>query len=184
MQTRHILCAVGTGVLLVTGVALAGQADLEGAAPAGMPKQVGVIDDTGGMPQVKQQNGISYISGGAGSDEADALNRMSDQFNLKLTMSVPSGQFTSPTSLIIEDASGKTVLDVKPSGPILLAKMPSGDYVINATAEGQKRMKKVHVPASGLESVALTWSPADEPNRAGDAPIPEERPIDMPRTMP
>jgi hypothetical protein len=139
------------------------------------------------MPQMRQQNGISYISGGAGSDEADALNAMSDQFNLKITMAVPSGQFTSPAALVIEDAAGKTVLNVDAAGPILLAKMPSGQYVINATAEGRKQTRKVNVPASGLEAVAMTWPAADEPNRAGDAPRPapmEPPAIHEPHTMP
>jgi hypothetical protein len=151
----------------------------------GLPKDLGVIDDTGGLPQIKQENGISYISGGAGSDEADALNRMSSQFNLKLTMTVPSGQFTTPAALRIEDAAGTTALEIRPSGPLFFAKMPAGQYVIQATAEGQTLTKKVTVPASGLEAVAMTWPAADEPVRAGDAPdiAPRRAPVDLPRTM-
>lgn len=149
----------------------------------GLPKDVGVIDDTGGMPQVKQENGISYVSGGAGSDEADALNRMSSQFNLKLTMSIPSGQFTSPTALRIEDAGGTTVLEVRPNGPLFLAKMPAGQYVVQATAEGRTMTRKVTVPPAGLEAVAMTWPAADEPARAGDAPetAPQRAP-ELPKT--
>jgi hypothetical protein len=132
---------------------------------------VGVIDDTrSSLPQVKEENGVSYISGGVGSEEADALNRMSDHFNLKLTTAIPSGQFTSPSMIRIADVRGAKVIEVRPNGPIFLAKMPAGEYVIQATAEGQTMTRKVTVPASGLEAVAMSWPAAGAPSRAGDAP--------------
>jgi hypothetical protein len=135
-------------------------------------KPIGVINDTqGGLPKVQEQNGVTFISGGAGSEEADAFNRMSENFNLKLTMTVPSGQFTSPTMIRIEDKSGTPLVETKPNGPIFLAKMPAGDYVIQVNAEGQTLTRKATVPASGLEAIAMTWPAADEqPIRAGDAP--------------
>jgi hypothetical protein len=132
---------------------------------------VGVIDDTrGSLPQVTQENGISYVSGGVGSDEADVLNRMSERFNLKLTMSVPSGQFTNPSQIRIENAGGAQVIQVRPNGPIFLAKLPAGEYVVQATAEGQTLTRKVTVPVKGLEAIAMRWPAASEPVRAGDAP--------------
>lgn len=169
----HPLVRAACASLLAAGLSVAASAAAHGEVlndGSGIPKQVGVIDDTGGMPHVKQENGITYLSGGAGHDEANALNNMSGQFNLKLTMSVPSGQFTTAYNLKIEDHTGKTVLAIKPEGPIFLAKMPSGEYVIQATAEGQTLTRKVTVPPSGLEAVAMTWPAKDEPMRAGDAP--------------
>src|SRR5262245_40049917 len=146
MQSHRFAPAVWA-VVLASGLTFAAvgacRAQSSSAAgPDGLPKEVGVIDDTGGLPHVKQENGISYISGGTGSDEADALNRMSGQFNLKLTMAIPSGQFTTPRTLRIEDAHGQRVLEIHPSGPIFLAKMPGGEYVIQATAEGQTLTRK------------------------------------------
>ena len=88
----HPLVRAACASVLAAGLSLAASAVAQGEMvddAESIPKQVGVIDDTGGLPHVKQENGISYISGGAGSDEADALNSMSGQFNLKLTMTVP-----------------------------------------------------------------------------------------------
>jgi hypothetical protein len=172
MRSHHFMRAACASIL-AAGLSLAASAIAQGETISdadGMPKQVGVIDDTGGLPHVKQENGISYISGGAGSDEADALNRLSGQFNLKLTMTIPSGQYTTPRKLRIEDSRGTSLLEVEPSGPIFLAKMPGGEYVIQATAEGQTLTRKVTVPPNGLEAVAMTWPAKDEPIRAGDAP--------------
>jgi hypothetical protein len=179
----HPLVRAACASVLAAGLSLAASAVAQGEMvdyAESMPKQVGVIDDTGGLPHVKQENGISYISGGAGSDEADALNSMSGQFNLKLTMTVPSGQYTTPRKLRLEDAHGKPMLEIEPSGPIFLAKMPAGEYVVQATAEGQTLTRKVTVPPSGLEAVALTWPAKDEPVRAGDAPRPPIRAGDAP----
>ena len=87
---------------------------------------------------MKEHDGIKYISGGAGSSEADALNRMDDQYNLKLTMSVSSGQFTVPSRLRIEDRGGAEILEIVPNGPILLAKLEPGEYVIHVRRRGQQ----------------------------------------------
>ena len=164
----HRRLTVTLGAFLLAAPVLAGAQQLPR-----LPQEnaVGVIDDTrSSLPQVKEENGVSYISGGVGSAEADALNRMSDHFNLKLTTAIPSGQFTSPSMIRIADVRGAKVIEVRPNGPIFLAKMPAGEYVIQATAEGQTMTRKVTVPASGLEAVAMSWPAAGAPSRAGDAP--------------
>jgi hypothetical protein len=178
---RAVCLTVAAGLIGLGAVGAAG-AEVAATGPDGLPKQVGVIDDTGGLPQIKRAGDVPYVSGGVSSDEADALNRMSSQFNLKLTMTIPSGQFTAPTALRIEDAAGMTVLELRPSGPLFLAKMPAGQYVIQATAEGRTLTRKVTVPSAGLEAVAMTWPAADEPVRAGDAPEsqPQRAPAERP----
>jgi hypothetical protein len=151
------------------GIALAAfAADVPRPAPAGETEAAarsGVPSDDGGAPRVEQQNGISYVSGGVGRDEANALDRIGGKFNLKLTMAMANGEFTSPVSLRIEDPHGATVLDIRPNGPMLLAALPPGDYVIHATAEGQSLTRKAAIPAHGQEQVSITW-----PAQAGHAP--------------
>ena len=85
---------------------------------------VGVIDDTGGgLGKIEEQNGISYISGGAGSDEAKAFNSVRDGFNLKLTTSVSSGAYTSPR---LNKTEGSTASGPLPSGnDIAASKRPA-----------------------------------------------------------
>jgi hypothetical protein len=115
-------------------------------------------------PQIKQENGISFVSGGVGREEVDALNHSRD-FNLKLTMAAPNGEFVVPSVLRIDDGHGATVLQTRPDGPVFLAKLPAGDYVVHATAEGQSQSRKVSVPASGQQAVEFTWrSSPQEPS--------------------
>ena len=114
-----------------------------------------------GAPQIKQENGISFVSGGVGREEAEALDR-SREFNLKLTMAAPNGEFVVPSVLRIDDRHGATVLDTRPDGPVFLAKLPPGDYVIHATAEGQSQSRNVSVPASGQQAIEMTWRSVPE----------------------
>src|SRR6187431_2979919 len=99
MYSYGRLVAVLGAVLLATS-ALA----VEPAPKLPDENPVGVIDDTGGgLGKIEEQNGIRYISGGAGSDEAKAFNSVREGFNLKLTTSVSSGAYTSPSSVRITD---------------------------------------------------------------------------------
>ena len=38
--------------------------------------------------------------------------------------------------------AAQTILETRPKGPIFLAKMPAGDYVIQVTSEGQTLTRK------------------------------------------
>ena len=114
-----------------------------------------------GAPQIKQENGVSFVSGGVGREEAEALDHGRD-FNLKLTMAAPNGEFVVPSVLRIDDRHGATVLDTRPDGPVFLAKLPAGDYVIHATAEGQSQSRNVSVPASGQQAIEMTWRSVPE----------------------
>jgi len=42
-------------------------------------------------PPVQTQNGVSYVSGGVGSDEAKAIKAMGDRFNQQVSMKTHAG---------------------------------------------------------------------------------------------
>jgi hypothetical protein len=129
----------------------------EAQAPAD-PQPAAVADDAPSVKlPVKEQNGISYVSGGVGDEEQDALEHAKG-FNLELTMASTSGKYVGVTDLRIDDAQGKKVLEVQTDGPLFLAKLPSGEYVVHATAQGASTTRKVSVPGSGRERVTLSWS--------------------------
>jgi len=126
-------------------------------------------DETNGRLQVKQHNGIAYISGGVGDEEQDALNQMKGRFNLELTLATSTGKYVGATALQIEDQSGTPVLDIRTEGPIFMAKLPAGTYRIHASVEGETMHQTVTVPGTGMKQLTLTW-PAASGSRAGDAP--------------
>ncbi len=106
---------------------------------------------------VRQSSGVTYVSGGIGDGQQDALNQVSSRFNLKVTMAMKDGKYISNADVRIVDRHGKEILDTTAQGPMLFAKLPPGNYHVEATASGQSRSQDVNVPAEGQKQVMLTW---------------------------
>ena len=171
-MVREAFCLLG-------GLALIGApAGARAVTADGEPAPVGAIDDTGRHIAVQEQNGIQFISGGVGTEERDALQAMKGRFNLELTMATPSGKYIGSTMLRIVNPEGKAVLETRTDGPIFMAKLPPGQYTIQAEAGGQKMTRTASVGSGGTQQVTMTW-PSLEPSRSGD--VPEG---DMPRDNP
>jgi hypothetical protein len=164
--------------LLHPAAALAAGDGLEAKPAEGLnpPAPMAGTDPHGSL-QVKEQNGISFVSGGAGDEEQGAIEQMSSRFNLKLTAATPSGKYTAPSSIQIMDQQGKPLVETTPSGPLFLAKLPPGAYTLHVTTGGETKKRAIMVPQSGQEQLVLTWgSLEDEPSSAGDAPEPKPAP--------
>jgi hypothetical protein len=117
-----------------------------------------------------QENGITYVSGGVGLDERPAIARMSNGFNMKVSMRTPCGR-AHIAPLRIEDGDGRTVLDIPAAGPTFLAKLPAGKYTVHVTPDDEAPLvRTVSVPASGQARLVLAV-PAIDRSHAGDAPI-------------
>lgn len=93
------------------------------------------------------QNGIAYITGGVGSDEADALRSVASQYNLRLTFVSRRGQFLSDVDVEIVGPSGASVLTTRTLGPYLYVALPAGRYQVAAYAAGTKQTRVVVVNA-------------------------------------
>jgi len=103
-------------------------------------------------------SGVTYVTGGTGSEAVDALNSMQKDFNLKLVFANKAGAYLSDVKVTIVDASGKVALDVTTEGPMLLAKLPAGAYKIDATFGGKTQTRNITLAAARLESVSLEWA--------------------------
>src|SRR4051812_19115235 len=90
-------------------------------------------------------SGVSYVSGGAGTEAVDRLKAMERDFNLKLAFAPPSGESLSGVRVVITDPRGSPLLDAYSEGPLLLAKLPPGTYRVNADFEGQPKDRTVTV---------------------------------------
>lgn len=101
-----------------------------GAAPA--------LAQTGTLPQPDTQNGISYLCGGVGSDDAAAMKQAAARHNLMLTFATRSGNFVSGVDVDIRDARGRTLLKTTCDGPIMLVDVPKGGrYRIYGDIDGR-----------------------------------------------
>lgn len=107
---------------------------------------------------VHNDGGITYVSGGVGTDSIDRLNSIASDFNLKLVFALNSGAYLSRVGVAIADAHGKAMLDTTSEGPWLLARLPNGSYRIVATFAGNSLTRQVSVGSAKLETIDFRWA--------------------------
>jgi hypothetical protein len=111
-----------------------------------------------GDESVQTAGGVSYVSGGVGTDSIERLNSLAKDFNLKLVFAMKSGDYVSGVKVTIADAAGKTLLDTTSEGPWFLTRLPLGSYQIVATFAGKADKRTIAVGAEKLKTVDFRWS--------------------------
>jgi hypothetical protein len=109
-----------------------------------------IVQTTGG--------GVSYVSGGIGTDSIDRLSSLAGDFNLKLVFALNSGAYVSDVRVAIANAAGKTLLDTTSEGPWFLTRLPVGNYQIVATFAGHAVTRQIAVGAAKLRTVDFRWT--------------------------
>lgn len=123
----------------------------------------GAADDT---PQVRQMGNVAYVSGGVSEEDRMALEPIARDFNLKLVFALRNGEYLSDTAVVVSSARGQPILETKSDGPWFFAKLPSGQYTVTATANGQAQRKTVSVGGRGMKRLDFRWTgPEDGPRR-------------------
>ncbi len=113
------------------------------------------------MPPAKSMNGIKYVEGGIGKDEADLMRKEGRSYPLNLMFSAgPRNHFVSDVRVLIKDG-GKTIFEDVAEGPIYLVDLPNGKYSIEAEFRG--KMVKQTALVQGKQPVRLGfhWTDAD-----------------------
>jgi hypothetical protein len=141
---------------LALAVSLLGSAFLEPTlVPALIPSASANSDNA--VVQ-KTPGGVSYVSGGVGTDSIDHLNTLAGNFNLKLVFALNSGSYVSDVKVAIADAKGRTILDTTSDGPWLLTRLPAGNYQVVATLSGKAVRHQVAVGEAKLRTVDFRWA--------------------------
>ena len=143
--------AVRRGTMIGASLAIAGVAS---AAELGV---VAVADSVGGY----RGNELAYINGGVTRDEADALRNAAPRFPLQLVFSrrgeAGADEFVADAAVSIFDVRGNQVASLSGQGPILLARVPDGRYVIVAEHDGRRQSKQVDVRNGRNRTVNFVW---------------------------
>lgn len=105
----------------------------------------------------KQYENIPYVSGGIGDEERDEIRSRERNFNLKLLFTERDGAYLGDVDVVLLNAKGNTVFDVKSLGPFLLMQLPGGSYVIKASMNGQMQQRKLSVSAKGRQNAVMRW---------------------------
>ncbi|GLO53476.1 hypothetical protein D3C76_372180 [compost metagenome] len=107
--------------------------------------------------QQQEQNGVRYLQGGIGQDEANAL-RKTPGYDLHVELSTgPEGKFQSGATVDIQNAQGQPVLSLTDAGPLLYVQLPPGKYKVTGNAQGETVQQLVTVNGKTPATVNLNW---------------------------
>ncbi|MDN7143444.1 carboxypeptidase regulatory-like domain-containing protein [Pseudomonas sp. JQ170] len=115
------------------------------------------IDPAGVQLHPQEQNGISYLKGGIGIDESQAMQQIRG-YNLQITLSSgPDNKYQSGAEVRIESAGGQPVLTLSDVGPMLYTKLPNGHYQVLASLNGEQQRQQVVIDGSTPVKLNLHW---------------------------
>lgn len=111
-------------------------------------------------PQPQVQNGITYLTGGIGQGQVQAMRTESKNgYNLQLVFATEkTGQYKANVNLTITDAKGTKLVDATSVGPGFYAKLPAGHYRISAEAQGAQQNKSFDVTENHVVRYVLYWA--------------------------
>ena len=102
----------------------------------------------GGSLQVRDYQGVRYVSGGIGLSEREELSALSPQFNLRLMFAIHgAGNYLADVGVRILGSGGAVVLDAKSEGPHFLAQLPPGRYTVEVNVRDQTQRQTAQVGA-------------------------------------
>jgi len=113
-------------------------------------------NDMSGMPTLQREGNITFVTGGIGDEERDALKAVEHEYNLHVMSAGVSGAFVGDTNLTIRTRQGEELLTTD-AGPIFYALLPPGRYVVEAEHGGQIRKQAISIGRGTAEHVHFSW---------------------------
>lgn len=109
--------------------------------------------------EAQTENGITYLCGGIGANEAQAMKRAASEFDLMLTFAASNGAYLADVNVDVADARGKPILNTTCGGPIMLVDFDKGGkYRVRAEAGQHIVSRTVQVrDGAKVENVAMSW---------------------------
>ena len=105
---------------------------------------------------------VNYVNGGIGQEEAEALRAEARMYPLELMFSRRGdgerAEFVAEVHLQILDAMGQVIVDRPSQGPIFLAHLPDGQYIVSAEYQGRTQTRRVAVSGARHEALSFHWS--------------------------
>ena len=104
--------------------------------------------------------GISYISGGVGEEESQAILAEAKQWPVLLELSQLEngrGVWIFGAKIKILNANNQVVFDAKADGPYMLINLPTGDYQLEGTYEEKVQKRSLAVKSTLPQKINLFW---------------------------
>ncbi len=149
-STPQVLLLAGA---LVCGPAMAQHAPALPSSPLPATAPPGASATAAGAPKVQRAGGIEYVNGGIGEESRAALQALQPEFPLRLVFSTRGGEYFVADTVTVGDDRGQ-LLALPSVGPILMLKLPPGDYTVNAIYSGRTEQKQIKV---GHAAQTVNW---------------------------
>jgi len=131
------------------------------AVGAGLGLSLPAFASRAELPMTKHEGKVTYLSGGIGADEAQAMRSAAPQYPLEVEFikkeaSGPAA-YLADDHVTIRDHAGKTVLNTTSGGPYLLAKLPAGWYTVSASNHNISKERRIDVTPDKHERIVFEW---------------------------
>ena len=112
------------------------------------------------IPETQYSQGISYITGGVGEGETNAILAEAKQWPVLLEMSQMEngrGVWIFGAKVKVLNSQGKVVFDAPADGPYILINLPAGDYSIEASYEGVVQKRALTLKSNSNQKISIFW---------------------------
>jgi hypothetical protein len=109
--------------------------------------------------QTQRVGNVDYLSGGVGEHERAAIRSMGNDYNLKIVTGLDSGSYLDDVQLTIRDAAGTAIVDTSTDGPLFYAKLPPGQYTVEARADGRVAQRTLNVGSGTAPETFMRMGP-------------------------
>jgi hypothetical protein len=114
-----------------------------------------------GLPPEQRVGEVSFVTGGASESELVAFRQASSRYPLAIEVRRTSSGRPGPTTgaqVAVMSRSGEEVISTRSDGPFVLARVPPGDYVVQAELNGRVLSQEVVVTGTGTARAVITFA--------------------------
>lgn len=106
----------------------------------------------------RTRDGLTFINGGVGIRQRNAIEQVEDNFGLKLVFADLDGRYIADVAVDILDDQDRRVFSLDDGGPWLLTDLPPGNYQVRALFDGERKTRRVKVGRDGVRTVIMHWT--------------------------
>jgi len=119
-----------------------------------------------------EQNGVGYEFGGWNADDRAQLESRAGSYPLMLGFAWSNaGNYLADVALKVEDAKGRTLVNLDECGPIVLLKLPAGSYRLTAARAGKVQTRAVQVTSGARSAKLYLYWPRDAAESGDPRPV-------------
>jgi hypothetical protein len=112
------------------------------------------------LPPKQVHGSVVYLSGGTSAAQALAMRSEAANYPLELDFLWGRGAKESPIAVVdwsIKNVAGQALLHASSSGPVVLASVPDGRYMVTARHEGKTLSRTATVRKGTHDTVVMEW---------------------------